>query len=55
MSLYKTLMQPACGEIFRDQSGVFIGCLSASLGDYSVLKVEIMGFIIAMEIVARHH
>jgi len=45
----------ACGEIFRDQSGVFMGCLSASLGDYSLLKAEIMGFIIAMEIVARHH
>jgi len=45
----------ACGEIFRDQSGVFMGCLSASFGDYSVLKAEIMGFIIAMEIVARHH
>jgi len=45
----------AYGGIFRDQFGAYMGGFSANLGDCSVFEVEIMGFIFAMELAARHH
>jgi ribonuclease HI len=44
----------ACGGIFRDQSCAFMGGFSAFLDNILVLEAEIMGFIIAMEMAARH-
>jgi hypothetical protein len=45
----------ACEGIFRDQSSAFMGGFSANLCDCSVFEAEIMGFIISMEMAARHH
>jgi len=45
----------ACGGIFRDQTGAFMGGFSAFLGNISVLEAEIMSFILAMEMAAKHN
>jgi ribonuclease HI len=45
----------ACGGIFRDRSGALMGGFSANLGDCSIFEAEIMGFIIAIKMTARHH
>ncbi|XP_024640616.1 uncharacterized protein [Medicago truncatula] len=45
----------ACGRIFRDQYGAFMGGFSANIGVFSVFEAEIMRFIISIEMAARHH
>jgi ribonuclease HI len=45
----------ACRGIFRDQSGDFLGGFSANLSGCSIFEAEVMGFIIAMEMAARHN
>lgn len=48
-------LSAACGGIFRDQTGAFMGGFSTNLGDYSVFEAEITGFIIAIEMAVTHH
>jgi len=44
----------ACGGICPDQTSAFMSSFSAFLGIISLLEAKIMGFIIAMEMAARH-
>ena len=43
----------ACGEIFRDHRGTFMGCFASNLGSVSVLEAELTRLILAMEYAGR--
>lgn len=45
----------ACGGIFRDHRGTFLGCFASNLGLASVFEAELTWLILAMEYVARFH
>jgi len=40
----------ACGGIFRDHLGTFLGSLSCNIGIASVFDSEVLGYILALEI-----
>jgi len=39
----------ACGGIFRDYSGTFLGGFASNIGGGSIFDAEILGLILAME------
>jgi len=45
----------ACGGIFRDFRGTFLGGFASNLGDCSVFEAELMGLMIAMEFSALYN
>jgi ribonuclease HI len=44
----------ACGGLFRDHLGTFLGAFTCNMGSFSVFEVEVFGFIIALEFAAQH-
>lgn len=44
----------ACGGLFRDSLGAYLGAFSCNIGMSSVFHAEILAFILAMEHVAHH-
>ena len=45
----------ACGGIFRDFRGTFLGGFASNLGDCSVFEAELTGLVIAMEFAALYN
>jgi ribonuclease HI len=44
----------ACGGLFRNHLGTFLGAFAANLGRCSVLETEVTAYILAMEYAAHH-
>ena len=44
----------ACGGLFRDHSGAFLGAYACNIGNSSVFFAEVYGYILAMEYAANH-
>jgi len=44
----------ACGGLYRDHLGTFLGAFACNLGSCSVFDVEVFAFILALEFVALH-
>jgi len=44
----------ACGGIFRDYRGSFLGCFASNLGQKSVFEAELFGFVLALEFAIQH-
>ena len=45
----------ACGRIFRDHTGAFLGGFSSNLGIANVFEAELTGLILAIEYAASHN
>jgi len=48
-------LNAACGGIFRDFRGTFLGGFASNLGDCSVFEAELSGLMIAMEFAALYN
>ena len=44
----------ACGGLFRDHLGTFLGAFACNLGRCSVFEAKVSGYILAMEYAAQH-
>jgi len=44
----------ACGGLFRDHLGTFLGAFTCNLGGCSVFEAEVSGYILALEYAAQH-
>lgn len=44
----------ACGGLFRNHLGTFLGAFTCNLGRCSVFEAEVFGYILAIEFAAHH-